>query len=80
MSTVNKKDLMNEVYDSLLISTGIVGISIAINKIIGDGKSVPSLTYLAKITASQTLVWMASTMLVKWTQDKKYLTVDSFEM
>ena len=31
MSTVNKKDLMNEACDSLLISTGVVGISIAIN-------------------------------------------------
>ena len=76
MSTVNKKDLMNEAYDSLLISTGVVGISIAINKIIGDGKSVPSLTDSAKITASLTLVLTASTMLVKWA----YLPVDPFKM
>ena len=77
MTTVNKKELMNEVYDVVLISAGVVGISMVSKRILGEKLTTAStLTDTAKLTAGVAV----STMLVKWAQDKKYIPVDIFKM
>ena len=77
MTTVNKKELMNEAYDAVLITAGVVGISMVSKKILGEKLITAStLTDTAKLAVGVT----ASSMLVKWAQDKKYLPVDPFKM
>ena len=77
MTTVNKKELMNEAYGAALVTAGVVGLSMASKKLLGqkltDATSLKDTTKLAVGVA-------ASTMLVKWAQDKKYLPVDPFKM
>ena len=36
MTTINKKDLMNEAYDTALVTTGVVGLSMAAKKVLGE--------------------------------------------
>ena len=77
MTTVNKKELMNEACDALLVSAGVVGISMVSKKILGEKRTTaPTLTDTVKLAVGVT----ASSMLVKWAQDKKYLPVDPFKM
>ena len=76
MTTVNKKELMNEAYDALLVTAGVVGLSLASKKVLGEKLTdASSLKDTAKLA-----VGVAVTMLVKWAQDKKYLPVDPFKM
>ena len=35
-TTVNKKELTNEVYDAALVTTGVVGLSMASKKLLGE--------------------------------------------
>ena len=77
MTTVNKKELMNEAYDAVLISAGVVGNSIVSKKILGEKlTTVSTLTDTAKPAVGVT----TTSMLVRWAQDKKYLPVDPFKM
>ena len=62
---------MNKAYDAALVTTGVVGLSMASKKLLGE-----ELTDTTKLAVGVT----ASTMLVKWAQDKKYLPVDPFKM
>ena len=75
MSTVNKKELMNEVYDTALVTIGIIVISMASKKVLGEKLTDAS---SQKDTAKLAVGVAASTMLVKWAQDIKYLPVDPF--
>ena len=75
MSTVNKKELLNEVYDASLVTAGVVGLSMASKKLLGEKFTDAS---SLKDTAKLVVGVAASTMLVKWAQDKKYLPVDPF--
>ena len=76
MTAVNKKELMNEAYVAALVTTGVVGLSIAYKKVLGEKLTdASSLKDTAKLA-----VGVAVTMLVKWAQDKKYLPVDPFKM
>ena len=75
MSTVNKKELLNEVYDASLVTAGVVGLSMASKKLLGEKFTDAS---SLKDTAKLAVGVAASTMLVKWAQDKKYLPVDPF--
>ena len=77
MSTVNKKDLINEAYEAALVTAGVVGLSVASKKLLGQ--KLTDATFL-KDTAKLAVGVAASTMLVKWAQDKKYLPVDPFKM
>ena len=75
MSTVNKKELMNEVYDAALVTTGVVGLSMASKRVLGEKLTDAS---SLKDTAKLAVGVAASTMLVKWAQNKKYLPFDPF--
>ena len=77
MTTVNKKELMNEAYDALLVTAGVVGLSLASKKVLGEKLTDAS---SLKDTAKLAVGVAASTMLVKWAQDNKYLPVDPFRM
>ena len=77
MTTVNKKELMNEAYDALLVTAGVVGLSLASKKVLGEKLTDAS---SLKDTAKLAVGVAASTMLVKWAQDKKYLPADPFKM
>ena len=73
MTTENKKELMNEAYDVVLRSEGIIGISMVSKKILGEKLTTAStLMDMAKLAVGVT----TSSMLVKWAQEKKYLPVD----
>ena len=68
---------MNKVYHVVLVSAGVVGILMASKNILGEKlTTVSTLTDTAKLAVGVT----ASSMLVKWAQDKEYLTVDPFKM
>ena len=77
MTTVNKKELMNEAYDAALVTAGVVGLSMASKKVLGEKLTNAS---SLKDTAKLVVGFAASTMLLKWAQDKKYLPVDPFKM
>ena len=74
-TTVNKKEMLNDLYDAALVTGGVVVLSIASKKVLGakitDASSL-------KDTAKLAVGVAARTMLVKWAQDKKYLPVDPF--
>ena len=36
MSTVNKKEMLNELYDATLVTAGVVGLSMASKKLLGE--------------------------------------------
>ena len=76
ITTVNKKEPVNKVYDAVLVSTCVVGVSIVSERVLGKKLTAAStLMDTAKLAAGVTV----STMLVKWAQDK-YLQVDPFKM
>ena len=75
MSTVNKKELLNEIYDASLVTEGVVGLSMASKNLLGEKFTDAS---FLKDTAKLAVSIAASTMLVKWAQDKEYLPVDPF--
>ena len=75
MSTVNKKELLNKIYDASLVTAGVVGFSMASRKLLDEKFTDAS---SLKDTAKLAVGIAASTMLGKWAQDKKYLPVDPF--
>ena len=75
MSTVNTKELMNQVYDAALVTAGVVGLSMASKRVLGEKLTDAS---SLKDTAKSAFRVAASTMLVKWAQVMKYLPVDPF--
>ena len=71
-----KKEFLNEAYDAVLITTGVVLLSMASKKLLGEKLTdANNLKYIAKLAAGVT----ASSFIVKWAQDKKYLPVDLFK-
>ena len=77
MTTVNKKELMNGAYDAALVTGGVVVVSMATKKLLGEKLTdASSLKDTAKLAVGVT----ASSMLVKWAQGRKYLPVDPFKM
>ena len=67
---------MKEAYDAVLVTAGVVGLSMASKKVLGEKLTDAS---SLKDTAKLEVGVAASTMLVKWAQDKKYLPVDAFK-
>ena len=71
-----KKEFLNEAYDAVLITTGVVVLSMASKKLLGEKLTdATNLKDIAKLAAGVT----ASSLIVKWAQDKKYLPVDPFK-
>ena len=61
-STVNKKELMNELYDAALVTAGVVGVSMVSKKVLGEKLTDAStLKDTAKLGAGVAV----STILVK---------------
>ena len=77
MSTVNRKEVMNEIYDSALITLGLVGLSWSTNKIfkIKMVENLNDLESVLKLGGGMT----ASTLLVKWMQSNKWIPTDPFK-
>ena len=66
---------MDELYDSMLITAGAVGFSMATKKVLGESLGTPvTLVGTAKLAGAVGV----STLLVKWLQMKKYIPVDPF--
>ena len=67
---------MNEVYDSVLVTTGVVGLSMVSKKLLKekltDATDFHGITNLTGGVAG-------STLLVKWLQNKKYIPTDPFK-
>ena len=71
-----RKELMNEAYDALLVTTGVVGLSMATKKLLGEKLTDAStIRDIAKLSVGVTL----SSMLVKYAQDKKWVPSDPFK-
>ena len=76
MTEINRKEVMNELYDSTLITLGAVGIVMVTRRAFSDGLSTPaSLVPTLKLTAAVGL----STLGIKYAQDKKWLPTDPFK-
>ena len=66
---MNKKEAMNGLFDSTLVTLGAVGVGMLTRKAFGNGLSTPaSLMTTLKLAAAIGL----STLGVKYAQDKKY--------
>ena len=73
---MNEKEIMNELYDALMVTVGVVGLSMICKKVFkekltdaADFRDIPKLT--AGVAGS--------TLLVKWIQNKKYIPTDPFK-
>ena len=73
---VTNKDLMNESFDALLVTIGVVGVSMISKKVLGESLvSASNLKEVVKLTAGVA----TSNMLVKYAQTKKWLPEDPFK-
>ena len=72
----DRKELMDEAYEALLITVGVVGLSMASKKLLGEKLTdAQSVKDIGKLAVGVT----ASTLLVKYMQNRKYLPVDPFK-
>ena len=73
---MNRKKVVNELYDSTLITLGAVGVGMITRKTFSDGLATPaSLASTLKLAAAVGL----STLGFKFAQDKKWLPTDPFK-
>ena len=73
---MNRKEAMNELFDSTLITLGAVGVGMVTRKTVGDGLSTPaSLVTTLKLAAAVGL----STLGIKYAQDKKWIPENPFK-
>ena len=76
MSEMNRKEAMNELFDSTLVTLEAVGVGMVTRKAIGDGLSTPaSLMTTLKLAAAVGL----STLGIKYAQDKKWIPSNPFK-
>ena len=69
------KELMNEAVDALFVSAGVVGLSMASKKLLGEKLTDAStLKNIANLAVGVT----GSTMLVQYAQSKKWIPEDPF--
>ena len=72
-SSLNRKELLSKAFDALLVTTGVVGLSMASKKLLGEKLTdASSMKDIAKLSVGV----MASTMLVKYAQSKKWVPED----
>ena len=73
---MQEKEIVNELYDSLMVSVGVVGLSMISKKIFQEKLTdATNFRDIAKLTAGVA----GSTLLVKWLQNKKYIPTDPFK-
>ena len=75
MST--KKEYLNELYDASLVTVGVVALSMASRRLLGekltDDSSIKDIVKLA-------LCVSLSSVMVRYVQDKKWVPVDPFRV
>ena len=76
MTDNNRKEFMNEAFDALLVTTGVVGLSMVSKKLLGE-KLTDATTM--KDVAKLTVAVAGSTMPVKYAQTKKWVPEDTFK-
>ena len=70
---MNRKEVMNELFDSTLITFGAVGVGMITRRVFSNGLSTPtSLVPTLKLAVSVGL----STLGIKYAQDKKWIPTD----
>lgn len=72
---VNEKELMNELYDALVITTAAVAISMVSKKVLKERLGTPE---SVKGTMKLAVAVSGGTMLVKWLQSKNIIPIDPF--
>ena len=73
---MNKKEAMNELYDSTLITLGAVGIGMVTRRAINDGLSTPAtIVSFVKLAVAVGL----SILGIKYAQDKNWIPTDPFK-
>ena len=72
---MDNEEMMNKLYDAALVTGGVVVLSMASEKVLGENITDTS---SLKDTAKLAVGVAANSMLVKVAQDKKYLPVDPF--
>ena len=77
MSTINGKEVMNEIYDSVLVTLGLVGLSWGTNKVFKMKliENINSFESTAKLGGGMAV----STLFVKWMQSNKWISTDPFK-
>ena len=76
MIEMNRKEVMNELYDSTLITLGAIGVGMIARRVFSEGLSTPaSLVPTLKLAGAVGL----STLGIKYAQDKKWLPTDPFK-
>ena len=76
MTDTSKKELMNEAFDALIVTTGVVGLSMATKKLLGEKLTDAS---TAKDVAKLAVAGTASNMFVKYSQTRKWVPEDPFK-
>ena len=75
MTTIDRKELMNEVYDALLATVGAVAVSMASKKLLKEPLGTPeNIVGTLKLAGAVS----AGTLIVKWLQAQKYIPTDPF--
>ena len=73
---MQEKEIMNKVYDSILVTIGVVGLSMVSKKLLKKKLTdATDFKDIAKLAAGVA----GSTLLVKWLQNKKYIPTDPFK-
>ena len=73
---MNEKEIMNELYDALMVTVGVVGLSMVSKKVFKEKLTdATDFCDIAKLTAGVA----GSTWLIKWLQNKKYIPTDPFK-
>ena len=76
MTEINRKEVMNELYDSTLITLGAVGVGMITRRVFNEGLlTSASLVPTLKLAAAVGL----SSLAVKYVQDKKWIPTDPFK-
>ena len=71
-----KKEYLNELYHASLITSGVVVLSMASKKLLGEKLTdASSIKDIAKLSLGVSL----SSVMVKYAQDKKWVPVDPFK-
>ena len=70
------KEIMNEIYDSVLVTVGVVGLSMLSKRLLKEKVTDATDSYdVAKLAAGVA----GSTLLIKWLQNKKYIPTHPFK-
>ena len=72
----DKKEYLNELYDASLITVGVVVLSLASKKLLGEKLTdATSMKDIAKLAVGVSV----SSVMVKYAQDKKWIPTDPFK-